>query len=675
MRFELESYGRIGGESVRTGGVQPDFAGDTVHFARPGVVETYEMKSAGVEQSFTFATLPQGSGDLVVRLAVATDLEPTVAGRRSETLQFTSPELGSVHIGKVTGIDADGVRAEGWMRYQGGSLELGLPAEFVDNAALPLVLDPLIGVTSSVGQYGHFPDVAYDETNGVYLVAWQGRTGYLTTSPNGIFCRRVSNSGAFVGGITTLATSTAVGRPKVTNINSQDTFIVTWEDAGTIRLASVRANNGAVVTQTTAGVGAVGDPAIGGVSSISGNTAILYWNFQGLHLHANTVQVSGTGALTVSPWWVPPYASPASGPPSITRAGGDWRRQFLTWEVFVPATSSRRLRGTVVNFQGTALTDTVTLASAPSNAAFNAAIDGDGANWVLAHQNATGTSTVRGQIRVRPVRVRTSAATTTIVLGTPVTLSSPADGQDPKVAWMGSSVLVAWSRFVGTTGNPHFSERFRSQIASIDPFTGAVCESPAGLAQYFDPDTSWQAGESVAAPALGSTMSGTTNQSRTWASQALVAWSFADHGYLGHYDTMDVRLRRFRADDGAIISLGGACASGGSAYSTCAVVGNPSLVHRLHDSAPLTPAYLVLGANAINIPCGPCMFVANPTVVVGVGATNAFGEAQLTTAIPNNPAFLNATLFEQWWLLGPSTPAGCGIFNVDLSNALRITIQ
>ena len=62
-------------------------------------------------------------------------------------------------------------------------------------------------------------------------------------------------------------------------------------------------------------------------------------------------------------------------------------------------------------------------------------------------------------------------------------------------------------------------------------------------------------------------------------------------------------------------------------------------------------------------------------IVVSAGATNGSGEAQLTTSIPNNPAFLSASLLEQWWLLAPSTPAGCSIFNVDLSNSLFITIQ
>src|SRR5262249_42160608 len=76
LTLRLESVGRgatFGPLTARA----PTFAGLRVEYDRGVAVERYDLDAAGLEQSFVFATRPQGSGDLVVRVRLATDLQVT----------------------------------------------------------------------------------------------------------------------------------------------------------------------------------------------------------------------------------------------------------------------------------------------------------------------------------------------------------------------------------------------------------------------------------------------------------------------------------------------------------------------------------------------------------------------------------------------------------------------
>jgi len=101
-----------------------------------------------------------------VRLQVRTDLKLSEQRGSDGSLRFLGEEFGGVTIGQVVGIDGNGDRATGSMQYEDGVLELRLPQSFVDGAALPLVLDPMIGSEIAIGSsstyHQHSPDVADD---------------------------------------------------------------------------------------------------------------------------------------------------------------------------------------------------------------------------------------------------------------------------------------------------------------------------------------------------------------------------------------------------------------------------------------------------------------------------------------------------------------------------------
>lgn len=115
--------------------------GLAVRYHRGTVVEVYDVRPQHMEQSFVFHELPAGEGDLVVDLKLDTALP--LLSVATDRLEF-GDEHGGVVINGVVGIDAEGDRVPGSLSFEGGVLSLRLPAAFVQTAALPLVLDPLL---------------------------------------------------------------------------------------------------------------------------------------------------------------------------------------------------------------------------------------------------------------------------------------------------------------------------------------------------------------------------------------------------------------------------------------------------------------------------------------------------------------------------------------------------
>lgn len=133
----------------------PAIAGDTVVYDRsPQVRERYELRDAGMEQSFVFDALP-GRGDLVVRCRLG-GLGELAVPAADGGLDFVRDGQRLVHMGTVTGIDSNGARARGAIRRLGDCVELSLPASFVDRAAFPLVLDPFVSSVLPVTATPHY---------------------------------------------------------------------------------------------------------------------------------------------------------------------------------------------------------------------------------------------------------------------------------------------------------------------------------------------------------------------------------------------------------------------------------------------------------------------------------------------------------------------------------------
>jgi hypothetical protein len=137
--FRLQSV-TVDGQQLPQGNVPPVRNGDRVSYQRAGLTEAYDVRAEGLEQTFTFATLPS-RGEIAVTMGVQSDLE---VSPRDSGFTFANG-LGSFRYGAATAIDANGNRLALATTYANGALTITVPQSFVAGAALPLVIDPMIG--------------------------------------------------------------------------------------------------------------------------------------------------------------------------------------------------------------------------------------------------------------------------------------------------------------------------------------------------------------------------------------------------------------------------------------------------------------------------------------------------------------------------------------------------
>lgn len=143
-----------------------------------GVVEAYDVRPDGVEQTFTLAARPQQAGDLVIRGRIASELraQPTDAARQELVFRDRHGRA-VVRYGAAKAIDAAGREAEVTTAYDGEHIELRLSGGFLAQAAYPLVVDPLISAGDVVsfltdGAIGGLSVACADQSGRSLLVAY-----------------------------------------------------------------------------------------------------------------------------------------------------------------------------------------------------------------------------------------------------------------------------------------------------------------------------------------------------------------------------------------------------------------------------------------------------------------------------------------------------------------------
>ena len=228
---------------------------------------------------------------------------------------------GAMRVGAVTGVDAAGRRAPGFLRVDGAALELVLPAAFVDTAALPLVLDPLVGsdfaVTADAATDGD-PSAAYDASNDLYLVAWTS----ATVAAREVRAQRVTSGGGLVGPLLVLASEVGTGTvasARTGSCDDTDRFLVAWTRLVpgfipdySIRAVAVSAASGATsgtltIDATLSGTQFVERPSVASASAPGDQDLLVLYSHTG-EVRARSVSVPAAG-------------NPSAGP-SVTVAAG-----------------------------------------------------------------------------------------------------------------------------------------------------------------------------------------------------------------------------------------------------------------------------------------------------------------------------------------------------------------
>lgn len=171
LRFQVAAAS-VGNVELQLDGAEPVREGSRVVTERGGWSEVVDVRLDMVEQSFVFRTLPV-RGEVRVDLAVGGDFEcRTVA----DGLEFANAH-GAVGYQKAVAVDARKRRLELPITWRSGIASLRIPADFVAAAELPLVLDPVVRVTSSVSPNTTLTQWADD----VATLPGAGRTCVVTT--------------------------------------------------------------------------------------------------------------------------------------------------------------------------------------------------------------------------------------------------------------------------------------------------------------------------------------------------------------------------------------------------------------------------------------------------------------------------------------------------------------
>jgi len=643
MRWRATAVGR-GAVMAELPPRAPQQAPGRVRYEHAAGEERYDVLAAGLEQSFVFTTLPPGDGDLVVRLAVATELPLQGAG--PDGLCFGNDKSDAIVWGGVTGIAADGQRARGTITSDGVSIELRLPAAFVARAALPLVLDPLIGTNQLSSPFSSRPDLAtFSDTDGTgWLVYDKLPTG---SGSRRVWAQRLTET-AGVGG-PAFEVQFGCEKPAICSIPARGHFVVAYE-TGT----------GDIVGQSWDAFGAIHaftylesstnncvTPDLGGeLTAVDDDVLCVFHNTTIDAIQAQQVTVSAAGVLT--PASIVTLATAGTfnsySRPRISKTGGQVGRYLITYENRNLLTSSTSIQAILVTRNLTVL-DTLSL-----GAGDNQDVDGNGNEWVVAFERA-GTA---GDPDVVAVSLgwSTTSSTLTASPAVAVTALTNTDEMNPAVAWLGNSAIVGWERRAGPGSSD--TDLF---VKTIDGFTCAGCEPTQLLA-----NTSYAENQLALAAAPGAGTSG----------RGLVAWRATTSG-----GSDSLLALGFVGDDGRGSSLVGACGTGGRTAVGCARVGNANFQVRLRSARPAALAWLVLSPATTQLGCGPCSLVADPFIgfLAGPLTTDAGGAAAQLLAIPNSASLGGATFIAQWIVAAAVGTGACTFLDTDFSNGLSVRID
>ncbi|HEX5050397.1 MAG TPA: hypothetical protein VFZ65_01365 [Planctomycetota bacterium] len=172
VRFELAGA-TVGGEPLELSDGAPHTSGDQVRTARGACTEVIDAQLEQLEQSFVFDTLPN-RGAIGVDVRIASEL---VASVLDDGIRFAN-EFGHVDYTKAVAVDAAGRRLPLAIGWNGTHAHIEIPASFVAEAQLPIVLDPVLnywfGIASGQAALQHDSDVAsFQAGGGRTLIVYQ----------------------------------------------------------------------------------------------------------------------------------------------------------------------------------------------------------------------------------------------------------------------------------------------------------------------------------------------------------------------------------------------------------------------------------------------------------------------------------------------------------------------
>jgi hypothetical protein len=642
LRLRTTSWQRETGDAIAAVAAPPRAAAEgerTVCYARgAGVVERWRVVPEGIELSYTLAGPLPGAGNLVVRLELTTDLVTLAAppgsaatdGLRLHAPSSDSVPLGGVRVGGVTGIDANGRRSAGNLALVGSTLELRLPAAFVDSAQYPLLLDPLIGTDFAVNAVSdqRRPDAAYDAASRRYLVAWQQE---IDPGNSQIAAHMVDAQGNPIGPALLIAYSPGAHAlaPAVANVRGSGRFLVAWLEGpsllGPWHIACRCVNPDGALSPILTGLGDVSatelfGPVLGGNASPSDTGALLAYATSTSLLARRITVPAGSAAPTAGAVFTVSTMPALVQEPAITESTGAGGRWVVMWRSTVFGMPPVTLRARAISSAGSLLGSELDFGQPPG--AWHA-LDGDGATFLLAY---VANGDVHGQKLVW-------TGTDLAVSGGPAQITSSGTGKrDLRVGLLGPKVLLAWTDDGGIALNSEI------RGVAIDPEDCRTCDVPFTIAR---------SRTYVLAPAIAPQFAA----SPAAGDEGLIVFAA---GALAPPFEGTIRAQRFAAfgSTGTLTSVGGGC---GRPFPMSAVgpiaVGNRRLALELGGVTGAAAVFTSIGIpGAAPLPCGGCQ-VTVP--VLALAARFANNTALTSLGLRCDLAVVGVQLEVQGWVLMP----------------------
>ncbi|MGE3172363.1 MAG: hypothetical protein AB7O97_07025 [Planctomycetota bacterium] len=627
-----------------------------VEFVRPGLVERYEARPEGLEQTFTLAAPPPGGGDLVITLEVATDLPLGAAA--TEELQWRVPGLGGVSMGAVVGIDALGRRAAGELRRDGDRVDLRLPGWFVDAAAWPLVVDPLIGpvVDALAGYDIDFPDVAYEPFSDSYCAVWTMYQGGGTSDVVGAVYRASDRQLAYAFVINQPGDEDSI---RVTAIRGMGVYVMAWcnlSDPAGIKLSTMTLEPTQGIgsqVYVLAGPGAIDAPQLSGEATLFDDDCLIVWD---------DAQYGAVGAsLIVNPDLTMGMTQPlviGGGPDayeiSISKQGGQQGLHLVTW-VDRPAGLPGWVRAQVVDHDMNLMGPGAWVQQEPQNAG-RPASDGDGFQFLVAFEQQEVQNPSSTDVLGRLLTVSTAGITT---IGQALELAAYPSFTDgyPDVALLGDRFAAAYQS--GIPGQPYIDDCY----VRVFERNG----TPVGDEQHLDLTIAGNY-QFEHAPRLISRRDGDAD---TTADDGLVV--FADQDNRSAESDIGLQAIEAMGQGGPVVDLGGGCGPAGlcAVRGACAL-GNQSFAIDLHAAQTLAVPFLIVGWSPRPVlTCGVCAITDPHLFLFGA---NTAGTATTTLALPTDAAFAGLPLELQWIAFNVAY-VGCPLVpGAAASNRVQATI-
>lgn len=218
---------------------------DRIVIERVGFTEIYDLGLDVVEQSFLIEK--RGSdGDLDFRIPLATELESLAS--EGAGLRFGRADLGEVHYGDATIVDAAGNRVHAKSQRDSDAIHIVVPDAFLDRAAFPIVIDPLIetiGVDVGTDDMKN-PDVAYAPTNNVFCVVYER---VFSATDSDLLQRRYEFDGDFLEEVLLAGDTSSETDPAIAHATGN--FLTVFRDIGFFGVR-IKARN-RIASNTTVG--------------------------------------------------------------------------------------------------------------------------------------------------------------------------------------------------------------------------------------------------------------------------------------------------------------------------------------------------------------------------------------------------------------------------------------